>query len=567
MSRWTIHQGDALETLKGLESASFDALLSDPPYGLNFMGKAWDHGVPSVEVWAEAYRCLKPGAFLLAFGGTRTFHRLTCAIEDAGFEIRDCTMFLYGSGFPKSHNFGCRCVGTALPYNHDRNDLRGVREEVSGLPENPETSCQSDMLQAVQRPAAGARVGDPRSQGGEGQKNLHGDEGREEPRMERGHHLQAEQGELYRPEVCSMPGGIPGDGAEGRLCDGTPSGHGSGHRAFVDSDGGGSPRGPQHTEQRTGKPGTLAHKHGAQTGRGGNTCPRCGKPADFVGYGTALKPAWEPCIVAMKPLDGTFAENAMEHGVAGINVEAGRVGTDAGWSYPNGRGGTAWGGRESLTKNLDEPMSATAGRWPANLILDEAAGAMLDEQTGTLHDRGNYKPGQWAGQDAWQGPATPTPDGRSRGGGGGASRFFYCPKASRRERDAGLDEEFPEVQAHSGGLGGCSIPLKGSPIPKSRNHHPCLKPLDLNRYLASLILPPKRDTPRRILVPFSGSGSEMIGALLAGWDEAVGLEMETDYIAIAEARLAHWIGRPTPLVIATPAEVEAWGPLFDGLAS
>src|SRR5690348_14589737 len=97
---WEIREGDALAVLKTMPDASFDAVLSDPPYGLSFMGKAWDHGVPSVEVWAEALRVLKPGGHLLAFGGTRTFHRLTCAIEDSGFEIRDCAMFLYGSGFP-----------------------------------------------------------------------------------------------------------------------------------------------------------------------------------------------------------------------------------------------------------------------------------------------------------------------------------------------------------------------------------------------------------------------------------------------------------------------------------
>lgn len=148
-----------------------------------------------------------------------------------------------------------------------------------------------------------------------------------------------------------------------------------------------------------------------------------------------------------------------------------------------------------------------------------------------------------------------------------ASRFKYCAKASRRERDAGLDgfdagdRKTPMAGRGQGGLKcrtcgkwkasgnpcQCEVPdfePTAFQSPAQRNTHPCLKPLDLCRYLASLILPPQRDTPRRILVPFSGSGSEMIGALQAGWDEAVGLEMEAEYVAIAEARLAHWVKSP-----------------------
>ena len=99
-----IHHADVLDALRAMPDNSFHGCLTDPPYGLSFMGHQWDHGVPSAEVWREVLRVLRPGAALLAFGGTRTSHRLTCAIEDAGFEIRDCMMWLYGSGFPKSHN-------------------------------------------------------------------------------------------------------------------------------------------------------------------------------------------------------------------------------------------------------------------------------------------------------------------------------------------------------------------------------------------------------------------------------------------------------------------------------
>lgn len=332
-SRWSIKCGDALHVLREMDGDSFSGCLCDPPYGLGFMGKEWDHGVPSADVWSEVLRVLKPGSHLLAFGGTRTFHRLTCAIEDAGFEIRDCLMWLYGSGFPKSHNFG-----------------------------------------------------------------------------------------------RSVPG--------------------------------------------------------------------------FDGYGTALKPAWEPCIVAMKPLDGTFVDNAIKHGVSGIDIEAGRVGLET-VITTNGKGfGGSFGGGENGNGGHTHQ-----GRWPANLILDES---FVQE---------------------W-------------------SRFFYCAKASRRERDAGLDGFEAKAEGHAveGFMDGS--PHKVNTTRKdqgpserqpTRNFHPCLKPMDLCRYLASLILPPKRDTSRRILTPFSGSGSEMIGALMAGWDEAVGIEMSDEYCKVAEARISHWI--------------------------
>ena len=107
--------GDCLQVMKTMENNSIDFICCDPPYGLKFMGKAWDHGIPGIEYWQEALRVCKPGSMLAAFGGTRTFHRLTCAIEDAGWEIRDVCMFLYGQGFPKSHNnFGIDGYGTAL---------------------------------------------------------------------------------------------------------------------------------------------------------------------------------------------------------------------------------------------------------------------------------------------------------------------------------------------------------------------------------------------------------------------------------------------------------------------
>lgn len=110
-----IIHGDCLEVMKSFPDNHFSAIVTDPPYGLSFMNKEWDHRIPGIEYWKECFRVTKPGGHLLAMGGSRTFHRVACAIEDAGFEARDCIMWIYGSGFPKSHNkFGCEGYGTAL---------------------------------------------------------------------------------------------------------------------------------------------------------------------------------------------------------------------------------------------------------------------------------------------------------------------------------------------------------------------------------------------------------------------------------------------------------------------
>lgn len=393
----TIHEGDALAILRTLPSDHYHGSLTDPPYGLSFMGHAWDHGVPSAEVWAEVLRCLRPGAHLLAFGGTRTFHRLTCAIEDAGFEIRDCMMWLYGSGFPKSH----------------------------------------DVSKAIDR-----------------------EEGATEAARQ------------------------------------------------------------------------------------------------WSGHGTALKPAWEPIIVARKPLDGTVAENVQRWGCGGLAIDACRVeasGPPSGWSSSGSKasGNLAMSGANYAREaKPDNPL----GRWPANVILDEEAGAMLDAQTeGKLHSAGPRQ----GPQAKWAKTSRPSvygngvgagPSGARFGDSGGASRFFmscdfspnevsgsrfmYCPKASRAERDAGLEEFelLPNGQQYG--------TIQNTPNPAMRNIHPTVKPIALARYLARLILPPVPDA--RMLTPFSGSGSEVIGALQAGWSHVDGIDSWDVAVRISRARIAHW---------------------------
>jgi site-specific DNA-methyltransferase (adenine-specific) len=227
-------------------------------------------------------------------------------------------------------------------------------------------------------------------------------------------------------------------------------------------------------------------------------------------------------VLARKPLAGTVAANALEHGCGALAIDASRIAyaseadraaMSAGVEAIRARGGVL----ENSWKNSSDLSGANpahaAGRWPANVLLDEAAAAMLDEQSGesvSTPVRAHVSTG-----------AILPFSFRTAGGfsdSGGASRFFYVAKASRSEREAGCEG----------------------------NAHPTVKPIALTTYVARLLLPPPGARPRRLLVPFSGSGSEVIGALLAGWDEVIGIEIDDEYRRIAEARIAHWMARGAP---------------------
>lgn len=409
-----IHEGDALEILRSMPDNSYHGCLTDPPYGLSFMGHGWDHGVPSVDVWREVLRVLRPGAHVLAFGGTRTFHRLTCAIEDAGFEIRDCMQWLYGSGFPKSHD-----VSKAI--DKANGDWRGKAGAVTS-----------------------------------------------------------------------------GNAAMG---------------------------GPNYARTPKGEPIAAA-------------------AVQWSGHGTALKPAWEPIIVARKPLDGTVAQNVQLWGCGGLAIDACRVEHDEQIPTFTSNKSDRWLDREGV--KIKQTGTTTIGRWPANVILDEDAGAILDAQSGNRKSASNTKPSSGGTiMSGLTGEARPNgyrafADGNPyRGEEGGASRFFYCPKASRAERDAGLEAFDAGQSLYSRGT---RLKANGDGSERSarsatRNVHPTVKPLALARYLARLILPPIPDA--RMVTPFSGSGSEVIGALQAGWAHVDGIDSWDVAVRISRARIAH----------------------------
>jgi hypothetical protein len=259
--------GDCLEEMRKMEDNSISAIITDPPYGLSFMGKGWDHALPSTDCWKEAFRILKPSGFLLAMGGTRTFHRLCCAIEDAGFEIRDCISYLYGSGFPKS--------------------------------------SQS----------------------------------------------------LWNRRIW----------------------HGS--QACL---------------------GTMHHGH-------------------------------EKC-------DGTFKQNAEKWGQAGINIDGCRIEIKDDVNFDSSQSHDTMGYNGAKNSPITNHYSKK-GRWPANVILDEEAGEMLDEQSGCTGSGSFSKSGKRSARDnpIYGKPNETRNSPDNYGDRGGASRFFYCAKASAPERNEGLD--------------------------------------------------------------------------------------------------------------------------------
>jgi site-specific DNA-methyltransferase (adenine-specific) len=400
-----------------LDAESVDAIVCDPPYGLSFMGKDWDHGVPGEAFWREALRVAKPGAHLVAFGGTRTYHRLTCAIEDAGWEIRDCLSWLYGSGFPKSLD-----VSKAMDAK-----IQGRNEK--------------------QQPVRSDAVLVPKQGKGENTWNKYGD------------------------------------------------------GAVVSS-------------------------------------PATDLARQWHGWGTALKPAWEPIILARKPLIGTVAANVAQYGTGGINVDGCRIETGGeSLARPFGSGGISAAQLNAIPRGTITGQGLT-GRWPANVVLDEEAAGLLDEQSGKRKSSGVYSPhgsGKTVGGIATNFGGRDTP-ATMYGDSGGASRFFYCAKSSRREREAGLEGMPERVTERYGEQGQGPTPQQTPREHKpAANVHPTVKPIALMRWLCRLVTP----KGGLILDPFTGSGTTGCAAVLEGF-RFVGVEREPEYAAIAEARIAHW---------------------------
>ena len=411
---------DCLTAMQGMEAESVDAIVTDPPYGLKFMGKEWDHGLPGKHFWEGALRVAKPGCHLLAFGGTRTFHRLACAIEDAGWEIRDCIQYLHDGSLPEGAFFQSLTANQQQAYLNLHHGQQSMGWSYgSGFPKSLDVGRAIDKAAGAEREVVGSvRTRDLSRHGGE----------------------------------------IRGDMLVGKS------------RGCADVD---------------------------------ITAPATDAAKQWNGWGTALKPAYEPIIVARKPLEGTVAANIQKHGCGGLNIDMCRVGENPGYKYNADKNGTTFHGeqgdriKQTAEKKGSEVIEATKGRWPANLIHDGSE-EVVEGFPETITNEGtaatNHKPGMFQ-QVSHAGKVL------SNGSSGSAARFFYCAKASRSERGEG-------------------------------NVHPTVKPLALMRYLVRLVTP----EGARVLDPFLGSGTTGVAAIMEG-ARFVGIDNVEEYVAIAKRRI------------------------------
>lgn len=460
---YKLYQGNMLDMSKVIEPNTIDSIVTDPPYGLTsitkrfgkegsapattknndgsfarlsrgFMGKEWDgSGIEyNIDTWKNCYEVLKPGGYLLAFGGSRTFHRIACAIEDAGFEIRDTIMWLYGSGFPKSMN-----IGLAID---KKNGVESIK-----IGEN-----RTSIFKA----------------------NKNGKSQDFENKLEVG----------------------------------------------------------------------VVNLYKATN--------------EWNGWGTALKPSFEPIIVARKPFKGSLVDNVIEYGVGGINIDECRVGNEKIEYYPTNlteAHGNKFGNGAYMPKDTTKEPISHVGRFPANTILtydetnfDEVCGGFPNTK-GEIGRAGRKNGGNYNASSYKVGVVTDYGLKDS----GSASRYFYCAKASKKDRDEGLDtfeikgaKELLNREENSDGaswngkyssgnaFAGCGAPKK--------NTHPTVKPTELMQYLVRLVTP----NGGTVLDPFNGSGSTGKAVMYENKErnknyKYIGIELTEEYLPIAQARIEY----------------------------
>lgn len=445
---YTLYNGKMQEVLSELKENSIDSIITDPPYELNFMGKGWDNsGVAfQKETWEHCFRVLKPGGYLLAFGGTRTYHRIACAIEDAGFEIRDCIMWLYGSGFPKSMN-----IGLAIDKKN------GVESKI---------------------------IGKVKGAGSVGKNNV-------------------------------------------------------GNNTFVAKN--------QYDD------GTYDLRK-AQN--------------EWSGWGTCLKPAYEPIIIARKPFKTSLVDNVIEYGVGGLNIDECRIENTDDDMYDLQKRPISKGKEHNnlikFTKSDGWDVKhgvIESGRFPANVILtyddtdkDEVCGGMPDTKSNggktTMSDFSKYNGSMMNTFNLKENSSRKDSNYIAPNDEGSAARYFYCAKASKKDRDEGMDE-FEEKQLYYNDRRGNSFDIfvkrdeNGIPLNnKRKNIHPTVKPVELMQYLVRLVSP-KGAT---ILDCFMGSGSTGKAVMFENRERNanyhfIGVEMTDEYLPICNARIDYALNK------------------------
>ncbi len=451
---YKLYNGNMLDMREVIEPESIDSIVTDPPYGLTsivkrfgsddakpageakdgsfarltkgFMGKTWDgSGIEyNVEAWRRCYEVLKPGGYLLAFGGSRTFYRIACAIEDAGFEIRDTVMWLYGSGFPKSMN-----IGLAIDKKN------GVESVTIGTSKSGSTSKAFNL----------------------------------------------------------------------------------------------------NEQQREAGTGILAGEYEIKMAQN-----------KWDGWGTAIKPAFEPVIVARKPFKGSCVDNVIKYGVGGVNIDECRIGNETHKVNINdfsNQHGNKWGNGEAIGKLGEREVT---GRFPSNVIFtyddndfEEVCGGLPNGgKNGSISKRykmNNQVYGEYGECNTWD----------AYNDSGSAARYFYCAKASTRDRDEGLENMLSQKCND-----GRNTPIdnafqRGETLRK--NTHPTVKPTDLMQYLVRLVTP----EGGTVLDPFNGSGSTGKAVMYENKDrnknyKYIGIEMTEEYLPIAKARIEYVINEEEP---------------------
>lgn len=491
---WKVLAGSCLDRLPELADESVDAVVCDPPYELGFMGKSWDSsGIAyDVNVWKECLRVLKPGGHVLAFGGSRTWHRLAVAVEDAGFELRDSIAWLYGSGFPKSLDVS-KAIDKGTGENKQRqlkfvNWMRSTGITAKQINDATKTQMSSHYIGLSQPVIATADLFDK-----------------------------------LRPYLPEIPEEIERLVAERTGIEWTAYKNREviGQKEWSNSANHFIP-GENHAK-RVNLDITAAATAEAQK---------------WQGWGTALKPAFEPVVVGRKPLKGTVAANVLAYGVGGLNIDATRIGTETMISTPGGipNGANNFVG---TTKERDRTIAPTVaqGRWPSNVILDEYTAELIDQQSG-ITKSGDIKPhknNHSRNVDFNNGIDYVT--STHKGDSGGASRFFYIAKANKRDRNEGLDgleEASASVMVdREEGSAGMNSPRAGAGRTSgAKNFHPTVKPTDLMRQLIRLVTP----LGGVVLDPFTGSGSTGKAAILEGM-QFIGCELTPDYLPIIEGRI------------------------------
>jgi len=432
--KYKIYNGSMLDMLEVIEQNSIDSIVCDPPYELGFMGEKWDSSSIAFQpkTWEKCLKVLKPGGYLLAFGGSRTFHRIACAIEDAGFEIRDTIMWLYGSGFPKSYNI-------------------------------------AKAISAYERT------------GGSSPKNLRKDR----------------QGDDYKPTGQK-------DYRKGR--------------AFS-------------SEIKNDNKKTELTDNAKQ----------------WQGWGTTLKPAYEPIIVARKPFKTSIIENIMKYGVGGINIDECRIGETGGVKKiniePNSGSKNSGFGCNGQLEELND------GRFPANVIHDGSEEVISGfPETKSTYEEPNNKHSFKGNKDAFQ-YGYKMRYGSGFNDSGSASRYFYTAKTSKKDREEGL-EALPEgllrrmrPDKDDNNPTGLNKEARFAPVVR-KNFHPTVKPTELMQYLIRLVSP-KGAT---ILDPFMGSGSTGKAAMFENRErdanyKFIGIDLEKEYCEIAQARIDYALNK------------------------